>query len=331
MNAIIPVAGVGTRLRPHTYSTPKALLPVAGKPVLAHILDELSGLGLERVVLVVGYLGEQIVDWARDRYDMRVDFVEQTRREGLGHAVLMAMEGARMTEGPAVAVLGDTIFRADMAGLLAAPGHAMGVKSVPDPRRFGVAETEDGRIVRLVEKPEQPKSDLALVGLYAFRDLAPLHRALRRVVDGDIRTRGEFQLTDGLQGMIDEGEILTPYAIEDWFDVGKPEAWLETNQVLLEGAPLPDAPAGVELREPVFVDPSAKLSGCRLGPNVSIGPGCVISGGSLENCVLDNNCRVEDSHLRDSLLGANTHVIGHRGSLILGNECACEGEATKER
>lgn len=325
MNAIIPVAGVGTRLRPHTFSTPKALLPVAGKPVLAHILDELTDVGVDRVVLVVGYLGEQIVDWVRERYEMRVDFVQQTRREGLGHAVLMAMEDADLRSGPAVAVLGDTIFRADLAGLVAAPGHAMGVKSVADPRRFGVAETEDGRIVRLVEKPEHPKSDLALVGLYAFRDLAPLYGALRRLVDEDRRTCGEYQLTDGLQAMIDAGEQLTAYPIDDWFDVGKPETWLETNRVLLKGAATPEAPKGVELISPVYVDPSAQLVDCRVGPNVSVGAGTVIRGSRLENCVLDSGCRVEDCELEGSLLGAGALVRGVKGSVLIGNESVCEG------
>ncbi len=325
MNAIIPVAGVGTRLRPHTYSTPKALLPVAGKPVLAHILDGLTEVGLDRVVLVVGYLGDQIVDWVKANYDIRVDFVEQTKREGLGHAFLTAMEGADMLSGPAVGVLGDTIFSADLPGLVSAPGHAMGVKAVEDPRRFGVAETEGDRITKLVEKPEEPKSNLVLVGLYSFADLEPLHRGLRHIVDNDLRTRGEYQVTDALQWMIDQGEHLSPYLIEDWFDVGKPETWLETNETLLKGQPAPDAPAGVTIEAPVYIHPDARVESSSIGPNVSIGPGCEIVGSTLSNSVIDENCRVESSQLRDSLLGARSQVRHADGNLILGNESVFEG------
>jgi len=325
MNAIIPVAGAGKRLRPHTYCTPKALLPVAGKPVLAHILDELMTLGLDRVVLVVGHLGEQIVDWVGSHYDIRVDFVQQSRREGLGHAMLLAMEGADLKSGRAVAVLGDTIFRADLAGLVACPGHAMGVKSVDDPRRFGVAETENGRITRLVEKPETPRSDLALVGLYAFADLAPLYGGLRHVVDGGLRSRGEYQLTDALMWMIEQGEPLSPFPIEDWYDVGKPEAWLETNRILLEGSPLPPAPAGVELVPPVFIHPEARLEESRIGPNVSIGRGCEIIGSTLIDCVIDEGSRVESSRLADSLLGARCRLREVEGRYHLANDSACEG------
>lgn len=325
MNAIIPVAGVGTRLRPHTYSTPKALLPVAGKPVLAHILDQLMDLGLERVVLVVGYLGDQIVDWVREHYEIRVDFVEQRVREGLGHAVLTALEGADIDGGPAVVVLGDTIFRADLPGLVAAPGHAMGVKAVDDPRRFGVAETEDGRITKLVEKPEAPRSNLALVGLYAFRDAGPLRRGLRHVVDEDIRTRGEYQLTDGLQWMIDQGETLSAYPIEDWYDVGKPETWLDTNRVLLEDAPGPGAREGVSLTPPVYLHPQARVSASSLGPNVSIGAGSEVVDSSLSNCVVAEDCRIESSRLVDSLIGAGTRVSGAEGRLVLGNDSVLEG------
>jgi len=320
MHAIIPVAGVGTRLRPHTYSTPKALLPVAGKPVLAHILDQLMEVGLDRVALVVGYLGDQIVEWVKENYEIRVDFVEQTVRMGLGHAVLTAMEGADMTRGRAVCVLGDTIFDADLGGLFASPGHAMGVKEVADPRRFGVAETEGDRITKLVEKPERPQSNLALVGLYAFEDLEPLHRGLRHVVDEDIRTRGEYQLTDGLQWMIDQGEHLSPYLIEDWFDVGKPETWLETNQVLLKGHELPRVSAGVKLTPPVYVHPDAELRDCRIGPNVSIGAGTRISESELSNCVVAEDCRIESSRMIDSLIGAGSIISGAEGRFVLGND-----------
>jgi glucose-1-phosphate thymidylyltransferase len=331
LTAIIPAAGVGTRLRPHTHSRPKALLPVAGKLVLGHILDQLLAAGVDRVVLVLGYRGDMIADWVAASYPgLAVDAVVQSERLGLGHAVhqalLGAAGGAGIASGRGLIVLGDTIARADFPALLAAPGHAMGVKAVADPRRFGVAVVEGGRIVGLEEKPEQPRSNLALVGIYAFQDLGILRAALQAVIDGERRTRGEYQLTDALQLMIDQGEPLTPFLIADWYDVGKEETWLETNRALLEGMPAPAARAGVTLLPPVFVPPSAALERCTIGPYVSLGEDCQIVGGRLENSIVGEGARVRDCCLHDSLIGAHCLVDGLRGSLNLGDHSVVRGE-----
>lgn len=331
LTAIIPAAGVGTRLRPHTHSRPKALLPVAGKLVLGHILDQLLAAGVDRVVLVLGYRGDMIADWVAASYPkLAVDAVVQSERLGLGHAVhqalLGAAGGAGIDSGRGLIVLGDTIARADFAGLLAAPGHAMGVKAVADPRRFGVAVVEGGRIVDLEEKPTQPRSNLALVGIYAFQDLGILRRALQAVIGGERRTRGEYQLTDALQLMIDQGEPLTPFPIADWFDVGKEESWLETNRALLEGLPEPAPRPGVRFLPPVFVPSSAALTNCTIGPYVSLGEGCLVAGGRLENSIVGEGARVQDCLLHDSLIGAHCLVDGLRGSLNLGDHSVVRGE-----
>ncbi|MBM4117473.1 nucleotidyl transferase [bacterium] len=331
LTAIIPAAGVGTRLRPHTHSRPKALLPVAGNLVLGHILDQLIAVGVDRVVLVVGYRGEMIADWVAASYPgLAVDSVLQEQRLGLGHAVYQALlgadGGAGIAGGRGLIVLGDTIVRADFAGLLAAPGHAMGVKAVADPRRFGVAVVEAGRIVDLEEKPAQPRSDLALVGIYAFQDLAVLRAALASVVASGRTTRGEVQLTDALQLMIEQGEALTPFAIADWFDVGKEETWLETNRALLDGLPAPAPRPGVRFLPPVFAPASAQLADCTIGPYVSLGEGCAVSGGRLENSIVGEGARVRDCLLHDSLIGADCLVEGLRGSLNLGDHSVVRGE-----
>lgn len=331
LTAIIPAAGVGTRLRPHTHSRPKALLPVAGKLVLGHILDQLIAVGVERVVLVVGYRGEMIADWVAASYPgLAVDSVLQEQRLGLGHAVYQALLGAAggagIAGGRGLIVLGDTIVRADFAGLLAAPGHAMGVKAVEDPRRFGVAVVEGGRIVDLEEKPTAPRSDLALVGIYAFQDLAILRGALTSVIESGRTTRGEVQLTDALQLMIERGEPLTPFPIADWFDVGKEETWLETNRALLDGQPLPAPRPGVNFLPPVFVPASAQLADCTIGPYVSLGEGCAVIGGRLENSIVGEGARMRDCLLHDSLIGADCLVEGLRGSLNLGDHSVVRGE-----
>ncbi len=332
LTAIIPAAGVGTRLRPHTHSTPKALLPVAGKPVLAHILDQIVAVGVDRVVLVLGYHGDQIAEWVAGAYpDLALDSVHQAERLGLGHAIFQALEqakgGAGIREGRGLIVLGDTIVQADFEGLLASPGHAMGVKEVPDPRRFGVAVTEGDRIVDLEEKPTEPRSNLALVGLYAFRDLGVLHEGLRRLIDEDRKTRGEYQLTDALQWMIDSGEHLSPFGIEGWFDVGKEETWLETNSALLGGDDAPAAKNGVVLHQPVHVPASAELSGCELGPNVSLGEDVRIHDSRIENSVVGSASVVTDSRVRDSLIGAHCRVDHFRGRLNLGDHSTASGES----
>jgi glucose-1-phosphate thymidylyltransferase len=334
LTAIIPAAGVGTRLRPHTHSKPKALLPVAGKPVLAHIIDQLVEVGVDRVVLVLGYHGEQIADWVAGAYpDLALDRVHQAERLGLGHAIFQALEQGRggkgLREGRGLIVLGDTIVQADFAGLLAAPGHAMGVKEVADPRRFGVAVTEGDRIVDLEEKPTEPRSNLALVGLYAFRDLGLLHTALKTMIDADRRTRGEYQLTDALQWLIDSGEQLSPFPIEGWFDVGNAETWLATNSALAGGgeAETPTVGEGVILHPPLLLPASAVLVDCELGPNVFLGEGAEIHGSRVENSVVGSATRVTDSRLSDSLIGDHCEVASFKGRLNLGDHGVVSGEA----
>ena len=322
LTAIIPAAGEGTRLRPHTYSLPKALLPVAGKPVLAHILDPLVAVGVDRVILVLGHLSERVSAWVRERYPhLAVEVVLQPERLGLGHAVWCALAGARLFAGPGLIILGDTIVRADLAGLLATPGHGMGVRTVEDPRRFGVAVTEGGRIVGLEEKPQRPRSNLALVGLYHVRDLAPLHAGLARLIAEGQRTRGEYQLTDALQGMIEAGERLSPFVIDGWFDVGKEESWLETNRDLLAGAPQPKPRPGVRFHSPVAVPDSAEIAGSEIGPFVSLGDAVKIADSRIANSIVGEGCVITACGLRDSLIGARSVLSGLNGHYNLGEDC----------
>ena len=181
MKAILPVAGIGSRLRPHTHTTPKALVHVAGKPILGHILDALVPVGVDEVVLVVGHLGSKIVEYVQEAYDFRVHVVEQNQPMGLGHAIYLAQAAVRQPE-PLLIVLGDTVFQADLKGALAPGKSEIGVAEVSDPRSFGVVELEGGRIVRLVEKPQVPPSNLAIVGVYYLQDSSRLYQALEHVV-----------------------------------------------------------------------------------------------------------------------------------------------------
>jgi glucose-1-phosphate thymidylyltransferase len=222
MKAVIPAAGVGTRLRPHTLTKPKALLPVAGKPILAHIVDDLTAAGVDAFVLIVGYMDAAVRGWfARERPDLDITFVQQEQRLGLGHAVWTARDA--LGAEPFFCILGDTILKADYATLMGAPRSVIAVREVEDPRRFGVVEMDGERVRRFVEKPEVPPSNLAIVGAYYFHDAPALWAALDRVVAEDMRTRGEYQLTDALQLMVEGGVEFATMPVSDWYDCGKKE------------------------------------------------------------------------------------------------------------
>lgn len=232
MRAVIPVAGIGTRLKPHTFSTPKVLLNVGGKPILGHILDRLLEEGLTKSTFVIGYLGEMIKEYVQKEYpQIQSDFVIQEEMNGLGHAIYMA--SPTFGEEDIFVILGDTLFEVDLTSVFKSRHSSLGVKEVEDPRRFGVAVLKDGFIKKLIEKPQEPVSNLALVGLYYFSDSGSLKTALNELVKKDIRTKGELQLTDAIQIMIEKGEKITTFPVEGWYDCGKPETLLSTNQYLL--------------------------------------------------------------------------------------------------
>ncbi len=308
--AVIPVAGIGTRLRPHTHTQPKVLLNVAGKPILAHILDDLPGLGIEEVVMVVGHMGDQVQEYVDRHYArLRVHYVEQPERLGLGHAVSLA--GPHVDDRPILIVLGDTIFEADLKGVLSRRHHAIGVKPVDDPRRFGIVEVNGtGRVTRLVEKPEQPTSNLAITGLYYFTGARPLMNAIQEMVSKGIRTKGEYQLTDAMQILVERGEALTTFPVEGWYDCGKTETLLETNRALLGRRPPPAPIPGSVLHAPVSVGEGASVENCIVGPNASIGAGARLRNAVVRDSIVNENATVEDILIEGSVVGANAVVRG---------------------
>lgn len=319
MKAIIPAAGIGTRLRPHTYTLPKALLFVAGKPIISHILDDVVELGVSSIVLIVGYKGELIEEFVRKHYaGVKVDFVVQAERRGIGHAVDMTRHVAD-TDEPLLIVLGDTIIRTDLAAITRCGSNALGVKAVDDPRRFGVCEVTNGRITRLVEKPQDPPSNLALVGLYYLEDAHALFEAIRRVIDGNIMTKGEYQITDALQIMIEEGAVFAPFMIDKWFDCGKPEAMLETNRELLEDSAGTPAVEGSVIIPPVSISPGVEIVSSIIGPYVSVAEGVVIDHSIIRDSVLSEGSTVRNSLLEGSLIGAHAVVEGGYKKLDVGD------------
>jgi glucose-1-phosphate thymidylyltransferase len=309
MRAIIPVAGVGSRLRPHTYMLPKVLLNVAGKPILAHILDKIIAEGITEATFVVGHMSEMITEYVTQAYPaFQAEYVEQEERLGLGHAIYLS----RHTIGsePVLIILGDTIFDVELGPVLKSKVSSLGVKEVEDPRRFGVAEMRDGQIVRLVEKPETPVSRLAIVGLYFIRNAPLLVSCLTELVDKDIRTKGEYQLTDALQLMLERGEQMTTFMVNGWFDCGKPETLLSTNRALLEKRSVSRAMPGVVVNEPVFISPTAVLTNCVVGPFTTVGDKARISESVVRNSIIGEEAIVQKALLDNSIVGNGSVVKG---------------------
>ncbi|MBM3288290.1 MAG: nucleotidyl transferase [Candidatus Eisenbacteria bacterium] len=328
--AIIPAAGVGTRLRPHTHTTPKALIQVAGRPILAHILDGLIAEGVERMVVIVGYMGDRIRDYVSARYGPSVEFVDQEERLGLAHAVYLARE--RVQRGPVVIVLGDTIVHTDFSIFLRGREIVLGVKEVADPERFGIVEVKGGFVCGLVEKPQVPPSNLALVGLYYVPRSEDLFEVIERMIRDGRKTKGEFQLTDALATLLERGEKMLVHLVEGWFDCGKPETLLATNRYLLDLVQSAPALPGVVVVPPVSVDPSAEVRESIIGPYVSIAGGARVKGAILRNSIINENAEILGMLLDGSVVGEHAVVRGSFQVLNVGDwsEVTTAGRATAE-
>lgn len=320
MKVIIPVAGTGTRLRPHTHSLPKPLLTVAGKEILAHILDPVARLNPEEVALVVGFKGDMIKEYVRSEYQFSSRFVRQEKLLGLGHALHMALE--EIDGGPVLIILGDTIVDCDLEAFVSAGDNVLGLHKVEDARRFGVAEVDNNRIVRLEEKPDKPKSHLAVIGLYYFTDSAVLKECLATHVQTGRTTRGEIQFTDALQQMIAAGASFVPFEVQGWYDCGKKETMLETNRHLLAKLPEPSPIDGSELIPPVFLGENVIINQAVLGPNVSVSRDAVINRSVIRNTIIDSGARIDNAVIDNSIIG--------RGATVRGQELVCNlGESSE--
>jgi glucose-1-phosphate thymidylyltransferase len=326
MRAIIPVAGVGSRLRPFTFTLPKVLLNVAGKPILGHILDKIIRDGITEATIVVGHMSEKIQEFLASTYpDFGVQYVEQEERRGLGHAIYLSRNTIADDE-PLLIILGDTIFDVDLGPVLSGGVSALGVKAVDDPRRFGVAVVDNGLITRLVEKPEQPVSNLAVVGLYCLQHPRLLMSCLEEMVARDMRTKGEYQLTDALQMMIERGEKLRTFPVEGWYDCGKPETLLSTNKSLLEKSSNGRAIEGVVIDGPVYVSPTAKLSNCVIGPYATVGDYSEISEAVVRDSIIGEHAKVSKVLLDRSIIGNDSVVEGGFKRMNVGDSSEIQSE-----
>ena len=318
MKVIIPVAGAGTRLRPHTHSTPKVLISVAGKPMIGHILDQLIGLPIDQIVMVVGQMGDKIKEYVGGHYKFKVKYIVQEEVKGLADAVYLTREAVKKDD--ALIILGDTIFSTDFKKLLSKKTSQIGVKEVSDPRRFGVVEHLHGKITKLVEKPEHPLSNLAIVGIYLMKDMPKLYNAIGTLMEKNIKTKGEYQLTDALQLLIDRGQTMETFSVEGWYDCGKPETLLDTNRQLLDLYPQISAKIkGVVINSPVSIDSTARIEKSVIGPYVSVAAGSHIKNAIISDTIIGKNAYLESIMLQKSIIGDNAMVKGKQRKLSVGD------------
>lgn len=323
MKAIIPVAGAGTKLRPHTYTQPKALIPLAGKTILRIIVDQLLEAGINEFVFIIGYLGDKIQDYVREKYpDLNATFVHQSERHGIGHAILLTRNIVGNDE--MFIVLGDTICEYDVKELLSIPDSALCVKRVDDPRDFGVVEQgEDGFINRVVEKPQIPKSNMALVGVYLIRETGFLFNCLENNMRNQVMSRGEFSITDAIECMIEQGARFRAFKVQNWFDCGKKETLLESNATLLKKFGGVIAPEH-NFENTIVIPPVSVAEGCDIknsiiGPNVTIGEKTTINYSIIKNSIIGSFADLYDIVLTNSLIGSDTEVKGESRSLNIGD------------
>lgn len=324
MKAVIPVAGAGTNLRPHTFTQPKPLIPVAGKPIIAFIMDQLIEAGVKEFVLVIGYLGEKIKQYVEARYpDISLEWVSQNQRQGLGHAIWTAREHLRDAD-EIVILLGDTIVDINYETFFNLEQSCLGIKKVQDPRKFGVVEVDaNGFVEKAVEKPSIPKSNLAMVGLYKFDEVDLLISSIEENINQGIRTHGEYQLTDAIMRMVEKGVKIRTMEVNNWFDCGKKDILLETNAMLLSRPGFADKVHKEFLNTiiipPVSIGEDCDISHSIIGPNVSIGNHSRITYSVLSDSIIGSYTSIEKVVLEQSIIGSDGVIRGMRQSLNIGD------------
>lgn len=323
MKAIIPVAGAGTKLRPHTYTQPKALIPLAGKTVLSIIVDQLRNAGITEFIFVVGYLGEKIQDYVKSNYlNIQAHFVYQNDRQGIGHAIRLTKHIVDNDE--VLIVLGDTICEYDIQRVIQSAESMVGVRKVDDPRNFGVAEMDsDGNVYHVVEKPQIPKSNMALVGVYKIKESNMLYECLEMMMKEGLRTHGEYSITDALDCMIRRGTRFKAFRVENWFDCGKRETLLESNATLLKkfGGSIMSSQAyeNTVIIQPVRIGKGCDIRNSIIGPNVTIGDNTTVESSIIKNSIIGSYTNLFDIVLDYSLIGSDTGIHGETRSLNIGD------------
>jgi glucose-1-phosphate thymidylyltransferase len=320
VKVIIPMAGKGTRLRPHTHVTPKPMLRVAGKPVMQYILDDLRAIGgINQIVYITGHLKDKVEEYARAAMPVPSTFIEQRVQDGTAGAVALARE---CIDEPVLIVFVDTIFDADLSVIDRTDADAIiWTKDVEDYQRFGVVVTgADGYMTAIIEKPSEPISKRANIGLYYVRDWKLLFEGIDYVLDRP-KNKGEYYLTDAFQYMVDHGARIRVVDVDGWYDAGKPDTLIETNRVMLEKgrARRPRAAVECTITDPVYIEDEVVLEHCSIGPNVSISSGTTVRNSTLRDTIVGERSTLIACQLRDSLVGDEVALEGVKGIVTIGD------------
>ena len=320
MKVIIPLAGKGTRLRPHTHLVPKPMLKIAGKPVMDYILEDLRALGnVEQVIYITGHLKEKVEEHARKDFgDLPAVFVEQKVQDGTAGAVKLAQP---YVDQDVLIIFVDTIFETDLSVIRNTDADGIiWVKEVEDYQRFGVVVTDkDGNMTKIVEKPSTPISKRANIGLYYVKNWKLLFEGIDHTLK-QAPNKGEYYLTDAFQYMIDHGAKLKVIDVEGWYDAGKLDTLLGTTRTVLEKGKArrpKNVEKSVTIHDPVYIEDDVTMSNSVIGPNVSIGAGSKVEGSTLTDTIVGKRAKLKGAQLHNSLLGDDVVVEGLKGELTV--------------
>jgi glucose-1-phosphate thymidylyltransferase len=324
VQVIIPLAGKGTRVRPHSHLVPKPMLKVAGRPVMDWVMDRVKELDVSELIFITGHLKEQVEAYATGRYGYPCRFIEQKVQDGTAGAVNLARP---FVKEPVLIIFVDTVFDADLTLIKRTTADGIiWAKEVEDYQRFGVVVTDaQGYMTKIVEKPSEPISKLANIGLYYVKDFAALWKGIDHTLASP-PNKGEFYLTDAFQWMINNGRKILTAEVAGWYDCGTVDTFVETNQVLLEkGARRRGDYPGSTIIEPVHIEDGVSINGSTIGPNVTIEKGTVVSDSTLSHALIGQNCRIHRSTLTRTMLGNRVKVDGFAGSLSVADDSEIRG------
>ncbi|MDX1472061.1 MAG: sugar phosphate nucleotidyltransferase [Flavobacteriaceae bacterium] len=339
MKIIVPMAGRGSRLRPHTLTVPKPLIPVAGKPIVHRLVQDIAKVvkeEIDEIAFVIGdpaFFGDEVVESLKELaafLNAKASIYRQDLPLGTGHAIMCAKDSL---QGPAVVAYADTLIRADF-NLDSGADSVIWVKQVANPEAYGVVKlNQNGDIVELVEKPETFVSDLAVIGIYYFKDISVLKNELQEVLDQNITKGGEYQINDGILRMMQKGKIFKPGEVKEWMDCGNKEVTLETNSKMLQFISNDDSEKLVSaditnesstIIEPCYVGDGVILKNSTIGPNVSIGENTIIEDSTVKNSLIQNSSHIKNANLDEAMIGNHVVYNGEFSKISIGDYSVLE-------
>jgi len=335
MKIIVPMAGRGSRLRPHTLTVPKPLIPIAGKPIVQRLVEDIVSVcgdkKVDEIAFIIGDFGEQVetdLKQVAENLGAKGSIYYQDKPLGTAHAIHCAADSM---DDEIVVAFADTLFRAEFT-LDTEADSVIWVKQVEDPSAYGVVQfAEDGSINNFVEKPKEFVSDSAIIGIYYFKDGPGLRKELKYILDNDLRPSGEYQLTDALSALMEQGKVFRPGTVSDWMDCGNKAITVETNNKMLgylEG--LPELKGdnitmeNSEIIEPCYIGSNVVLKNAKIGPHVSLGDGCVVENATIKGSLIQTNSSISNIDLKDSMVGNHASVNGKWTSISIGDYSTME-------